>query len=212
MSCLFFAWPLMLLLGIFPTWQACFCWSVGPHILFTILVTFMALVYFTLRFHFTIWVYNPFLTIPAFRGKCPMHSVLWWSVRLINVSFLWCDFSTLIWWTWRFYVTSCSLTFLTNMIFLFQLVFRLYKLKLIPVIISHYYLICSSENGFQDLVLASETWLLSGCRFFSRQYWFVRNVNRYDLLLFLLSPCRFRNLFLLSYAPLLWIPFVSYAS
>ena len=58
-----FALPLMLFLGSFSTWQACFCWSSGPHMLFTILVSFWHWYFFYAvlsLYHLSV---QPFLTI-----------------------------------------------------------------------------------------------------------------------------------------------------
>jgi hypothetical protein len=108
------------IVGKFPTWQACF---VGPvdHICYLrswyryglgIFYTVLSL------YHLSV---QPFLTIPEFRGKCPMHSVLWWSVSLLFcvVQFQHTCLLNLAF----FVVTTCSLIFWLIMIFLIHVLF-----------------------------------------------------------------------------------------
>jgi hypothetical protein len=115
-----FALPFILLLGSFPPGRLVLLVRWTTYVIYDLGIV-MALVFFTLCFHFTIWVYNPFLTIPEFRGKCPMHSVLWWSVSLL---FCVVQFQHTCLFNLAFFVvTTCSLIFWLIMIFLIHVLY-----------------------------------------------------------------------------------------
>lgn len=93
-----FALPFILLLGSFPPGRLVLLVRWTTYVIYDLGIV-MALVFFTLCFHFTIWVYNPFWPSPNLGES--VQCTRYCDEASAYCSVL-CNFSTLVCWTWHF--------------------------------------------------------------------------------------------------------------